>query len=812
MLPGFDFFNGNLTASFLIPFSMVAGAMRSPLLRWLCVLLVSCSALVGCFFMQTDDSVLEMLPGGRGRQDISLMQHMGLVNRIFITVSIETGQNPEKIADQQKLLLDSTNKLGQALDHQASLSSVIYRFSKSDQARLLTELDGMLPQLFTEDDAHRLEVELSSENIKQKLEKTFLLLNSPAGIGLKKQIVRDPLNLSVLLLEKLGRLRADFSMQFTDGFFVSPDGRHSLIIAESRRPLTDSTVAEEVDVQLKQIMAQTLAPGITASLIGTLPHTLANSRTIMSDLRLLLPLASVALLLLLLFSLRSLRGFLVYLIPFLAAPPAILLTWLIHGTLSGMALGFGIVLLGIGIDFGVHLYLGLISEKGSRQEILTRMMKPICYATATSCGVFVVLLFSEVPVHRQMASLALIGLLLAVFLARLLIPSIIGNDRSVRSRPRGFVLAKVQRSQPVWLLWIWLGFIGVGVFAWPGLTYNGDLRHLDVQNQSVQEAEKAFREIWGQQGEQIFVFSTGQTEEEALNRNSQVARWLNIHGVEKYQSVAPIIPGPSVRNANMDRWHLFWKEHLSQIKMNFDRSAEELGMRPTGFVSFWESLSRDRKTVLPELLLSGPLGPMLSSMLHSKDNINLAMTIVSDKSVEGIHNLEQAVPGVRVVDPAGWRKEVETRLRSDILRLSLMAGLVVLLLVWLQFRSFIKALAVLAPVATALSAMVIYCALSGASLNMMHMIMAIMVIGLSVDYGIFMVYGHSGEGLSSSFRGVSICAASSLLGFGVLAFASHPALHSLGVTVLVGIGLSWPAALFISPLLMERFASDGGEK
>jgi uncharacterized protein len=82
--------------------------------------------------------------------------------------------------------------------------------------------------------------------------------------------------------------------------------------------------------------------------------------------------------------------------------------------------------------------------------------------------------------------------------------------------------------------------------------------------------------------------------------------------------------------------------------------------------------------------------------------------------------------------------------------------------------------------------------------------MSIMVIGLSVDYGIFIVCskleGHS----DISFFAVSICAASSLIGFGVLAFAQHPALHSLGVTVLVGIGAAWPTAMLVSPVILRK--------
>jgi uncharacterized protein len=80
--------------------------------------------------------------------------------------------------------------------------------------------------------------------------------------------------------------------------------------------------------------------------------------------------------------------------------------------------------------------------------------------------------------------------------------------------------------------------------------------------------------------------------------------------------------------------------------------------------------------------------------------------------------------------------------------------------------------------------------------------MGILVIGISVDYGIFIVCSCLAKVSTISRSAVSICAVSTLFGFGVLGFAAHPALYSLGMTVLVGIGVAWPTALLVSPVLL----------
>ena len=139
----------------------------------------------------------------------------------------------------------------------------------------------------------------------------------------------------------------------------------------------------------------------------------------------------------------------------------------------------------------------------------------------------------------------------------------------------------------------------------------------------------------------------------------------------------------------------------------------------------------------------------------------------------------------------------------------MIAAALVLIICAVFFRKVRPVLAVLAPVLSALSAMALFSLLTGGELNLMHVLMGIMVIGLSVDYGIF-IAGAYLEGFDrKAFTAVSICAVSTLTGFGVLGFAEHPVLHALGVTVLVGIGAAWPTALLLTPVILER--DIGGE-
>lgn len=782
------------------------------ILRWL---IVFCAIAVGFFFsrdLRLSDDAFDLLPGEAVRGDLRMLQRMGLVDRLYITVSASHADGvPSPVG--KKALQESTRKLGELLAASGRFSYVLSRLPEGYEFSLFGSLQPSLPLLFDDGDMAALDAMISPEGIKNGLQKSFALLNSPAGIALKKQVQFDPLGLTSLALTKLNLMRSEFSVQIDEGFFMSKDGLSCLLVAQSAGSLTDSAQAKEIERILAEATSAALTPGIEASVIGSLPHTLANSRSIEADLRVLLPVATVLLVLLFMFAFRDIRALVVVGVPYLAAPMAIGLTTLFHGKLSGLALGFGIVLLGIAVDYSIHLYLALIEGEGEgdRREALKKVARPMLYAFLTTGSVFIVLMFSQVPSHQQMALLAFFGILFAAACACLVIPTIAPARPKQRLKPAKIKwVAFLTPKRPGLVLLGWMVVLVLGAMSWPRLHYNGDLRALDVPDARVKEDERHFTATWGGGDEQAFILAAGDSLDEVLDRNYRVYRYLKEQGAPKFQSFAPLLPGPAAQAKNLEGWQQFWATHRPVFDAQFAEAAAARGFSDKAFSPFFAWLGDEPQPLSPEKFLGGPLQPLFSSMLkipaegESTKDSYLAMTTVAidDRLLAKLLDYDDKETGITVLANKKWRAEVERLLRHDVVTLSLAAGLIIALLVVLEFRNGRAVAAALAPVISALAAMSIFCYLTGRQLNMMHLIMGVMVIGLSVDYGIFIVCAKLSGSESAPVRGVSLCAASTLIGFGVLAFAHHPALHALGMTVLVGIGMSCPTALFVSPALL----------
>ncbi|MDH4318739.1 MAG: MMPL family transporter, partial [Desulfobulbaceae bacterium] len=524
------------------------------------------------------ENAVDMLPEAMANGELKIFGKLGLINRIYINLAIDSPQR-EVSPSQWAALRSSVEKMGGMLAAEPIFSEVSYRLEPGYELAFMQDVHSRLPELLTAEDYGKIEAEVSEPGVRNALEGAFRMLNSPAGIAMAKHIVADPLGLTLLAAERLRNMRGEFAVNLRDGLFVSEDGKNCLIWAESDLSLTDSQNAREVNRRLERIMKESLEPGITAYTIGTLPHTLANIDTVDRDLKLLLPLATICLAVFLYWVFRSLKAFLVLFIPFLAAPPSLAILHLFYPEISAMALGFGIVLTGLAVDFAVHIFLALTREAGEPEFILRNLRRPVFLAWLTTSAVFVILLSSSVPSHRQMALLALLGISFALIFSWLLVPTISGRIDQRFGGGERFFSDNFPAGPPRLLIACWLLFMLAGFLAWPHIRYNGDMQVLDAVSGEMRRKDTDFQQKWRRMEDHALVVAMAANLDEALTLNDRVDEYLRANLDTPYHSMAPLLPGPVIRLHRERLWDDFWLEHGELIKERFERIGPELGFR-----------------------------------------------------------------------------------------------------------------------------------------------------------------------------------------------------------------------------------------
>ena len=104
---------------------------------------------------------------------------------------------------------------------------------------------------------------------------------------------------------------------------------------------------------------------------------------------------------------------------------------------------------------------------------------------------------------------------------------------------------------------------------------------------------------------------------------------------------------------------------------------------------------------------------------------------------------------------------------------------------------------VLAPAAIASVTTLAVLGWAGQSLQLFHVLAFMLLLGIGVDYGIFMQerepdkkQEHQQE-QASAWLAIGLSAANTLLSFGLLGLSNTPALQAFGLTMLIGIALVW---------------------
>ena len=142
--------------------------------------------------------------------------------------------------------------------------------------------------------------------------------------------------------------------------------------------------------------------------------------------------------------------------------------------------------------------------------------------------------------------------------------------------------------------------------------------------------------------------------------------------------------------------------------------------------------------------------------------------------------------------------------------LAIMAyGLITLLLV-IRY-GMLKGIAVVLPCAlAALFTLVIVCIFNG-SYSLFHVLALFLVMGIGVDYGLFLVEGMTDKNPQKTNRimtAIILSAITTLMSFGLLSTSATSALHDFGITVILGIVMIF----FLSPLILFSLANPEVEK
>ena len=163
----------------------------------------------------------------------------------------------------------------------------------------------------------------------------------------------------------------------------------------------------------------------------------------------------------------------------------------------------------------------------------------------------------------------------------------------------------------------------------------------------------------------------------------------------------------------------------------------------------------------------------------------------------------------KTFDPSFFSLRMGNLLFSTFVKILFIVGLSVIVLLFLFFLDLKLTFIALLPVLFALVSTLGTLKLIGHPIDIPGLMLSIVVIGMGIDYSIFLVrsYQRYGDDSHPSFglirMAVFMASASTIIGFGALCFAEHSLLRSAGLTSLLGISYALIGTLLILPPLLK---------
>ncbi len=412
---------------------------------------------------------------------------------------------------------------------------------------------------------------------------------------------------------------------------------------------------------------------------------------------------------------------------------------------------FGVTLIGLGIDYSLHFMNALLykSDKSVRKNIM--------HSFITTVVCFLPLLFSGLSLLQQISVFTIFGLAAIYFGWLAFMPRTIDAKilpvkmpKPVKQKYRSYIIGAIIFAICATLPWV---------------RVQNNLSQLYKPNAELLQAEAQLQKLSGISTSK-FLIIRAENLDNALATSEQIK-----DETRDFFDIETILPSVARQAENQDLIKSLYKSQARKIK-------SELGLRATP--KFIET---------PPITVSDVRNDSLFGALFDKFVLDDGKYVYLVANVD--YDFTTDNKNAIVVSPVEQMTNLMTQYSHEAQRLLVICGAaLILLLYWIYGR---RATLYLAPSLLAVGLTVAVLTWVGCPITFFHMLSLFIVVGLTLDYSIF----HINSNNNREIKPVLFSFLTSLIGFGILSFASFFLIHSMGITLALGLIFGYAISLFL---------------
>ena len=646
----------------------------------------------------------------------------------------------------------------------------------------------------------------SPEALRERLQDNLRLLGSPAGILLRRVLPRDPTGEIVGLAEALaGNARPDTR----HGVWFSKDGARALLAARTRAPASDLDAQEEAVKLVRDSFARA-ARGTQATLLLTGPgvFSVSSRAGIKRDVVRFAIIASCLIAALLIMLFRSPRIVALSLVPVASGALAgIAAVSLGFGEVHGVTLGFGITLLGEGVDYSIYLFTRT-TPGTAPYRTLDQIWPTLRLGVLTSICGFSAMLLSGFTGLAQLGLFSITGLIVAAAVTRGVLPAMLPQGYSAKAAAAlvPFVMGMIRHARRFRYAAFALIALAAGLLALGREPlWSNNLASLNPVTRAEQQLDQALRQDLGAPDVRHLVVIRAGSREAALQAAESVA--ADLRDAERSGLIANHeSPSTYLPSQRVQRERQAVLPPAPQLRENLRQALKGLPYRADAFEPFLQDIAAARKAPLisRESLEGTRLALKVDSLLVERAGEWAAMLPLS--GVTDASALERGirpVPDAEVVllDIKRESDRLYAGYRDEVLLHALLGAGAIVVLLFVSLRSVRRVLRVVVPLVASVIVVTWVLSLVHGPLSIFHLVGMLLVVAVGSNYSLFFDSDLPTESDRQRTWASSLFAcASTIIGFGVLSFSVVPVLSAIGSTV----GMGAILALVFSAILSRR--------
>ena len=640
------------------------------------------------------------------------------------------------------------------------------------------------------------------------------------SIGQMQELSRDPLGLRNLIFARFAALNPFPQASLYRGHVFSIEGRHLLIMAEPVSSARDTVFGRRLKAVLDDIDKK-LNSGYQGRVkmvyTGAFRAALDNEDIIKRDMGLTLSLLSVGLMLLAFFCFRRpLIGLLASVPGFAGVMLAVFGYSLFKPSIFAISLGFGGALVSIAVDHGLAYVILLDRPFETRGHDVSREVWSVASFTVhTTVVALLTLLLMGIPLFTEVGLFAALGAGFSAAFAHLFFPTLFPTLPGAKKTQPLFIDRLMERlSRPLhWMVVAMAGLFFLFMLALARFDFAVNIESMNTVHPETLAAENVISKTWGALSRRIFMQAEAKDPEGLwveAERLAEIMKKETAGGA--LLTPAPrmlTFPSPRAQRENLKDWLEFWtQERREALRAALQASAVKLGFNHDAFDEFIA------------LTANPPPGPLkIPAELYSalgifRERQGNGWFIFEATSPGPAYNAEQFFSrfrdaGFAVFDPGYFFGHLSRILSESFVSMLVILGmaafllLLVLYLDWqLLFVSFI-------PLLFSLVSTVGTMRLIGEPLGIPSLMLAPILVGLGMDYGICLVrarqlFGDESHPSITSFRAaIMLGGVVSLIGMGAMIFSRHAVLRSAGISTFLGIAYAMVGAFVFVPFFLK---------